>query len=994
MTGQSKKQIAEVKAELQDFATKTIYSASDMASTYSQLAAVGIKDTTRLVKGFGGLAAAAEDPQQAMKTLSQQATQMAAKPEAQWQDFKLILEQTPAGVAAIAKTMGKSTSQLVKDVQEGKIKTQDFFNAIAETGTNEAFTEMATKFKTVDQAMDGLTEGLTNKLQPAFDKASEYGISFVSTLADKIDGMNFNKLTEWVEQFAPKIEEGLLKGFDWIMDFIPKAAGFISSGFSIAKRSALEFWESLKETGAIDAVKDAFSAIGDAIGTVTDALPKDVPIFEMLGNFTGNGIKAVATMIEDFATSISKLSPDQLKSIGDSIRTLVEVFALFKYGKAALLGSALALIAKGISKLSPSQMEWAAKGIVALVGAFASFKIANGAFKAIDGIKGLFGSKGGLPGSPGGGGPTEQVKGLTEGLNSLAKSAGIALVIGSLAGLALALKPLAELGPSAVAPMITFGLVVGVLGKVLASAGMQLQASAVGILAFSAAVGIMAVSMSLIANAGAYGAQNMIAFGIAVGAMAAIFSIFGAGLNVAIPGMLAFGATMLMVGAALLIATPGLQALPPLVTAIANAFVMAVAVVAGSVIGIVGSVTDLVTQIGDSISQVVETISTGFVDAVTAVSDGISGVVETIGGAISGVLDSIAGIFDSIGEAALNAGTGMERMASGFERISDLGAWDLGKTLGAVAIALGELASHGEGLTVTSTAVMGIATSVTSLAGSSAAAASGMSLLAEYIISASASSVIANGNLVSFASVMAALATITADAAAPMSLLATSLLVIVTAMTQVQTSVETGMDAVVTAFETGMAQSQSTAETGSASIVAAFNGLNGQLYSAGSFAMQGLTSGIQRGAGSAIAAAQSVANRVSATIKKALDIHSPSRVTFEIGAFVSKGLAKGIEKARNLVERASQGLAIAATPSLDQTGFDENGGFDTSVHLDDDELNRLKMASTQTVTIQNKQVTPQVTVHVENNSNEPVDVDALADKVADKIEEAIDSDLG
>ena len=58
------------------FAEQSIYSASDMATTYSQLAAVGTKNCTQLVKGFGGLAAAAENPTQAMKTLSQQATQM------------------------------------------------------------------------------------------------------------------------------------------------------------------------------------------------------------------------------------------------------------------------------------------------------------------------------------------------------------------------------------------------------------------------------------------------------------------------------------------------------------------------------------------------------------------------------------------------------------------------------------------------------------------------------------------------------------------------------------------------------------------------------------------------------------------------------------------------------------------------------------------------------------------------------------------------------
>ena len=65
-------QIAKTKKNLQGFVQKTIYSASDMASTYSQLAAVGTKNTTQLVEGFGGLAAASADPTQAMKTLSQQ----------------------------------------------------------------------------------------------------------------------------------------------------------------------------------------------------------------------------------------------------------------------------------------------------------------------------------------------------------------------------------------------------------------------------------------------------------------------------------------------------------------------------------------------------------------------------------------------------------------------------------------------------------------------------------------------------------------------------------------------------------------------------------------------------------------------------------------------------------------------------------------------------------------------------------------------------------
>ena len=61
-----------------------------------------------------------------------------------------------------------------------------------------------------------------------------------------------------------------------------------------------------------------------------------------------------------------------------------------------------------------------------------------------------------------------------------------------------------------------------------------------------------------------------------------------------------------------------------------------------------------------------------------------------------------------------------------------------------------------------------------------------------------------------------------------------------------------------------------TVINGKTQMVAAFDGLSGQLQSAGNFAMQGLTSGINSGAGAAIAAAQRVANAISSTISHAL----------------------------------------------------------------------------------------------------------------------------
>ena len=193
-TNHSQSEIKAVKKELQDFATATIYSSSDMASTYAQLDAVGVASAQNLVKAFGGLAAASADPAQAMQTLSQQATQMAAKPKVAWEDFKLMLEQSPAGMAAVASEMGMSVQELITNIQAGTVSTTDFFNAIEKAGTSDKFTKMATEYKTVDQAMDGLRETVVNKLQPAFDSVSQVGIDAISGIADSLDSVNIDRL--------------------------------------------------------------------------------------------------------------------------------------------------------------------------------------------------------------------------------------------------------------------------------------------------------------------------------------------------------------------------------------------------------------------------------------------------------------------------------------------------------------------------------------------------------------------------------------------------------------------------------------------------------------------------------------------------------------------------------------------------------------------------------------------------------------------------------
>lgn len=321
--GASNTQIARAKSDMQKFAQQTIYSASDMSSTYAQLAAVGTKNTAQLVKGFGGLASAADNPQQAMKTLSEQATQMAAKPKVQWQDFKLMLEQTPAGISAVAKTMGESTTSLIKDIQDGKVKTQDFLNAVAKTGTNANFSKMATQYKTVGQAMDGLKETLANNLQPAFDKVSKVGIKWVSNLSDRIGKLNFTKIGDQLSNSLGKIN------IDQVFDGIGDAASRIMPVISEIGTSIGQMFDGFKNSGAINGIISMFQTAVNAIKNMFSSLNSS-GLFEGIGQAIGNLINMIAPVFNSLISSVSNLMSTLipiLSSIGSAIMAAIQPIA-------------------------------------------------------------------------------------------------------------------------------------------------------------------------------------------------------------------------------------------------------------------------------------------------------------------------------------------------------------------------------------------------------------------------------------------------------------------------------------------------------------------------------------------------------------------------------------------------------------------------------------------------------------------------------------------
>lgn len=518
MLGKGQEEIAAVKSELQAFAEQTIYSASDMATTYSQLAAVGVKNTTKLVKGFGGLAAAAENPQQAMKTLSQQATQMAAKPTVAWQDFKLMLEQTPAGIAAVAREMGMSTSDLVSAVQSGTIATNDFFDAVARVGTNEAFTDLATSYKNVDQAMAGLTETLGNKLGPAFQVLSENSIGFLSGIIDKLGEIDAQGLADKVSKAVDKAKEywgALQEAFD-------------GTGTSIS--------------GAVKAVKDSLSELDTSFGDIVN-----VENFKGVMEDVAGATQKVAGFIEEHSDTIAKAVPWVVKLGGayagfKVLNSVVPGMSLFTNAIGGLAKKGISGLAGklfGVSKAQDAVGESSASSGTSILQSAAAFLMMGVAVLAVAG-----------------------------GIALLAQSA---IALSSAGGLAIGIM----VGMAAAVAALGFGMVVAI--QTLAPMSGQLIPVAAAFLALGAAVLMVSAGFALLAmasinlaSAGAPAIAVMVGMVVAIAALMAVAAALGPALTAGAAGLIAFGAAMLMVGAGALLAGAGLalvsMALPLIVT--------------------------------------------------------------------------------------------------------------------------------------------------------------------------------------------------------------------------------------------------------------------------------------------------------------------------------------------------------------------------------------------------------------------------------------------
>lgn len=862
MLGQSSGEINKTKKALQQYATQTIYSASDMSQTYSQLAAVGTKNCLQLVKGFGGLASAAENPKQAMKTLSQQGTQMAAKPMVAWQDFKLMLEQTPAGIAAVAREMGMSTSELVSAVQSGTVKTEDFFNAVEKAGNSKAFTKMATEYKSVGQAMDGLQETLANKLMPAYDKLSQIGIKALSSIIDGLDGFDANILTN---------------GIDKVVDTVKR------------------FGKAFESTGAIKAFKKALSDVGGAIKNVMSQF-KDTGLIEKFGQAFGQVVKFVSQAISAISKFIGKLNGAQLGGIVGSVLGVVGGFKAFNFlksfnpfnifkknaesgveGATKALGSSRSKVATIIKSIGQS-IGTASKGLG-------------------QGLKATF-------------------QGLGQGLNGALKGLGQMLKVAN---------PVNILALGGALFMVAAGIaLIGESGNGLSSIAESLgkafsEVIATTIDAVTQALIALAPVLPTICDAFAQLSPLVEAFGDAFGTVIesvgdAISNIVNAIGPVIESVVQIIANAIVQIVQAIAPFAPAIadmvQAISDAIQSICDAFIALVQ----NIQPIVESVKDLVQQLGDSISQVFESASdviTSFGDAVSGILDSLAGVIDSIGqsalNAGNGFKELAKGIQIITGLNLLDMAASLGAVATGIGAIATAssGIGDAGTQIMNLAIGLGLMVGYTESLSALAgvmPSVIGSFSGIESIAGPLASASSAMTQFASSLIVITSATSVASSSLTALSNALMQVANQGGQAG-----------------TQLGTKFKTGL-------QNGLTQSVSVARSMSKSITSALKSASSGAYSVGQMIGNGLANGMASTLGRVSAIATRLAQEAEKATRAAAKVHSPSRVFMAIGNYIGEGFAIGIEQTERMVRKATESIVnIPNAQALDGYGFRMDG---------------------------------------------------------------------
>lgn len=665
------------------------------------------------------------------------------------EEFNSVSEAAPGLMSKMAEAFGYGSNgvqDLKSALSNGEITAQQFADKMIElNGVQGGFAEMAqVGAKGIKTSMgnirNAVTKGIANVIMKFDELSQSKGLGSISDNLDKVK-VAINNAFSNSDAVVGKFVDVLIRGVEKVK----------------------QFREAFKNTGAITALTQAFSAIQGALEHVFSSLGQNTGFVEGLGKAFGEVVKWIAEAVTKAAEFISSLPPETIKTIAGAVLGAVAAFKGFKtvsgiikgvsesfgliksalsanpfmlavVGIGALVGAFITAyntsetfrnkvdavvdsVKKFIDNLDMDQVKQWGAVIASVAGGFAIFKMMNGwnPFKAFGkgGKKALDEVKNALAGTSG---QATQSKGIIEqvfsGLGTLITSIaqGISTV---LQGLATALSTVATgFGQAAAMASPAQWLSMGA-AMLMVGAGVALT---------SASIYVLVQAAIQLASAGSGVAIALVGLGIGIAAMAGVLALLGPALTASAVGMVAFGAAVALIGAGIGMAASGLAMLASQLPTIATYGASA----ASAILALSGAVVAFgagVTVAGAGLLVLSAGLIAFGAAALVATAGGVAlavGIV-TVSAAVAAfglALQPVASAVKKMSQGAKDAGAGTKQLASGLKSITSLPLGSLVTHLGAVAIGIskisgkgGEIASVGAGMKQLGQGLTTIATS-------------------------------------------------------------------------------------------------------------------------------------------------------------------------------------------------------------------------------------------------------------------------------------------
>lgn len=280
--GYDDKTIKKAKADMKEYADKTVYDLDTISNTTAQLAANGIKDYTGLTEAAGNLNAVAGGNADTFQSVAMVMTQTAGAGKLTTENWNQLADAIPGASGKLQESLKKAgayTGDFRDAMSKGEITADEFNAAIMELGNEPVAVEAAKSTETFEGAVGNMQASVVNGLMQI------------------IDAIGMENITGFINGVTSGIETAV-KAIGKITDFVKKNSDIIlatlaalsvaltgifalGGGFTIMKNGLMAWAAATKIVTATQWLLNAAMA-ANPIGLVVIAIAALVAAFVVL----------------------------------------------------------------------------------------------------------------------------------------------------------------------------------------------------------------------------------------------------------------------------------------------------------------------------------------------------------------------------------------------------------------------------------------------------------------------------------------------------------------------------------------------------------------------------------------------------------------------------------------------------------------------------------------------------------------------------------------